>query len=67
MAIAPRVDRSGGGMDGRQGKRFFFAKKNQKTLIHWLRPRHGKDGVNGWKFCFLFQKETLAPRRHAAP
>jgi hypothetical protein len=44
----------------RQGKRFFFEKKSQKTFIHLASclPARPRSQTNK-RFCFFFQKEAL--------
>jgi hypothetical protein len=47
-----------------EGKPFFFAKKNQKTLFHkaLALPRRVRQMVKS--FCFFFQKEVLSSCRY---
>jgi hypothetical protein len=58
--IVPRGAREG---KGRVSKQFFFAKKNQKTLIYkaLALPRRVRQMAKS--FCFFFQKEVLSSCR----
>jgi hypothetical protein len=43
-----------------ESKQFFFAKKNQKTLVYMALALPRRAGQMEKSFCFFFQKEVLS-------
>jgi hypothetical protein len=46
-----------------ESKQFFFAKKNQKTLVHKALSLPRRVSQVDKSFCFFFQKEVLSSCR----